>query len=50
MTTRTVISTSKKTRAVSPSGRRMKTQMVIYKTKLPNGKFQSKTKHELKND
>lgn len=48
MTTRTVISKSAKRRAI-PKGSQMfhNTEMVVYKTKLPNGKFASETKHEI---
>ena len=48
MTTRTVISKSAKRRAI-PKGSAMYhfTEMVVYREKLPNGKFTSKTVHEI---
>jgi hypothetical protein len=44
MTTRKVISVSAKRRTTSKGIKH--TEMVVYKTKLPNGKFTSQTKHE----
>lgn len=48
---RTVVSTSAKTKTISTTGRRVKTEMVIYKSengKKKNGKtaYTSQTRHE----
>lgn len=47
---RQVISTSKKKRGVSKTGQRVRTQMVIYKTKGKKGKLESRTAHEAVNE
>lgn len=48
MTTRQVVSTSAKRRATPKGSSTYQfTEMVIYKTKLSNGKYHSATKHEI---
>jgi len=47
MKTRTVISKSTKRRAVPKGSAQLHhTEMVVYREKLPNGKYTSITKHE----
>ena len=48
MTTKKVISVGQKKKRTS-KGTMEFMQEVVYKTKLPNGKFSSKTKHEIVN-
>ncbi len=50
MTTRTVISKSSKRRETPKGSKQLKyTEMVVYRTKLPNGKYDSYTRHEIVN-
>ena len=49
MVTRTVISKAKKQRKETDGNKLILTEMVVYRRKLPNGKYTSVTIHELQN-